>query len=152
AEQYLLRQRKADARKLADAVLAKQKDQALAAYVKARLLMAAGDEDQAKAILESAVDSKQPELKVLNALGKLYFEAKEFGKAAETFELARKVEPYESKWLIELARVYAQSGDKDKHIQVLKDLVPTDADDLDQRKRLTRLLLDAGNLADAEQY
>src|SRR5262249_54950997 len=55
------------------------------------------------------------------------------------------------KWLTELARVYAQSGDKDKHIAVLQELAPTDADDLDVRKRLAQMLLDVGRNAEAEQ-
>ena len=35
---------------------------------------------------------------------------------------------------------------------MLKELVPTDADDLDQRKRLTRLLLEKEDYAEAEKY
>jgi predicted TPR repeat methyltransferase len=35
---------------------------------------------------------------------------------------------------------------------VLKDLVPLDADDLENRKRLARLLLDHGKPAEAERY
>ena len=46
-----------------------------------------------------------------------------FGKGLrEMYELGRKAEPYESKWLIELARVYGQTDDKAKLIAVLKDL------------------------------
>src|SRR5262249_54503317 len=101
AEQYLLRRRNTEARRLVDPILDKQKHP-LAAYVKARLLVQAGDEDEARKLLESALNREQPEPKVLQALGKLYFEAKEFAKAAEIYELARKAQPYESKWLTEL--------------------------------------------------
>jgi tetratricopeptide (TPR) repeat protein len=153
AEQYLLRRRNGEARKMADAALLKKKGHPLASYVKARLLLAAGDEEEARKLLEAAAaDQAAPEPKVLQALGKLYFEAKDFTRAAEILELARKVEPYESKWLTELARVYAQAGDKEKQIAVLKELVPTDADELEQRKKLTRLLLDAGRPDEAERY
>ncbi len=152
AEQYLLRRRNSDARKLAEAVLAKKKDHPLASYVKARLLLAGGDEDGARKVLEAAVGADPPEPKVLQTLGKIYYDAKEFGKAAEVFELARTTEPYDNKWLGELARVYAQSGDKDKLIAVLKEMVPTDADDLADRKRLARLLAETGQFADAERY
>ncbi len=55
-------------------------------------------------------------------------------------------------WAQQLMRVYARGGDKDKLIAVLKDLVPTDADQLDWRKRLTRLLLEKDDFAVAEQY
>lgn len=152
AEQHLVRKRVGDARKLADAVLAKNKTQPLALYVKAKLLQAAGDEDQAKALLETAAAQQPPELKVLQELGSIYYNAEDFANAARIYEQARKAEPYESKWLTELARVYTQASDKDKLIAVLKELAPTDADDLDTRKRLTRLLLEVGSFGEAERY
>jgi tetratricopeptide (TPR) repeat protein len=152
AEQYLGRKRNAEARKLADAVLAKQKAHPLASYVKARLLMAAGEEEAARKLLEDALGGDPPEPKVLQALGRLYYDGKDFARAAEIFELARHAEPYESKWLTELVRIYAQAGDKDKQIAVLKELVPTDADDLEGRRQLARLLLEAKQFADAEKY
>ena len=51
-----------------------------------------------------------------------------------------------------MAKVYARTGDKEKQIAVLKELVPADADDLDHRKSLTRLLLDKEQYAEAEKY
>jgi len=152
AEQYLVRQRKAEALKLANAVLAKKKGHPLATAVKARLLLAGGDDEEARKVLEAAVDAKNPDPRVLFPLGKMYYDAKELTKAADIFELGRKAEPYDSKWLVELARVHTQSGDRTKLIAVLKDLVPTDADELDQRKRLARLLLEANQPAEAERY
>jgi cellulose synthase operon protein C len=152
AEEYLRRNRKADARKLADAVLQKHATHAVASYVKARLLADAGEEEQARKLLEAALDAKKPEPKVAQLLGKIYYEAKEYAQAAKTFELGRQVQPYESKWLTELARVHTQTGDKEKLMGVLKELVPTDADDLEVRKRLARLCFDAGRHAEAERY
>jgi tetratricopeptide (TPR) repeat protein len=152
AEQYLSRRRNAEARKLAEMVLAKEKNHPIALLVKSRLLLAAGEEEEARKLLEAALDRQSPESKVLAALGKAYYEGRDFARAAEVFELAHKVEPYESKWLVELARVYAQSGDKDRQIGVLKKLVPMDADDLTLRKRLARMLLDANQPTEAERY
>jgi len=152
AEQYLLRRRSSDARKLVDTVLAKNKNHPLASYVKARLLQAAGDDEAARTMLEAALTTESPEPKVLLTLGRIYYEARDFGKAAEIFELARKSEPYESKWLAELVRVYSQTGDKEQLIAVLKSLVPTNADDIASRKQLARMLLEAGRFADAESY
>lgn len=152
AEQYFLRRRTAEARKLADGVLSQNKNHPLASYVKARLLMTAGDEDQARMILENAVDSKSLETKVLQTLGKLYYEAKDFTKAARMFDMARKAEPLDSKWLVELARVYNQSGDHDSQINILRQLVPTDADDLDNRRHLAQLLVEAERYTEAERY
>jgi len=54
--------------------------------------------------------------------------------------------------LKELARVYAQKDDKAKLIGVLKELVPTDPDDLEIRLRLARLLLENGDAAEAEKF
>ena len=51
-------------------MLAKKKTHPLASYVKARLLMTAGDEEAALKLLQDAVDPKSPEPKVLEALGK----------------------------------------------------------------------------------
>jgi tetratricopeptide (TPR) repeat protein len=152
AEQYLVRRDKKEARKLADAVLSKQEGQPLAAYVKARLLIDAGDEDQALALLEKGLNRQTPDVKILQLLGKLYFESGQFERAAELYELGHKVEPYENKWLIEMIRVYTRMGDTAKRIQALAELVPTEADDLEQRKRLSQLLLDEKRYAEAERY
>jgi tetratricopeptide (TPR) repeat protein len=151
AEMYLSRDR-AKARELADAVLARQKNHPRASLVLARLAHLAGDPKQELPLLEGALDRKNPDVQVLKALGKLYYDAGQFDKAAEVFDLGRKAEPYEAEWLQQLARTYAQSGDKQKQIAVLKDLVPTDADDFDHRARLARLLSEAGQYAEAEKY
>src|SRR5262249_12240491 len=106
---------------------------------------------EARKLLETALDRLDPEPKVLQALGKLYYELRDFGKAAEIYELAHRVEPYESKWLADLFRVYSQAGNQAKRIDALLQLVPTDPDDLDQRKRLAQFLLEAGRNAEAER-
>jgi tetratricopeptide (TPR) repeat protein len=85
-------------------------------------------------------------------LGKSYYEQGDLSHALEMFEQGHKAEPYDSQWLVQLVRVYAQLGDKEKQIAALKELVPLDADDLENRKRLARLLLDNGNAAEAEKY
>jgi tetratricopeptide (TPR) repeat protein len=120
--------------------------------VKARLLEAAGDDDEARKVLEAAVDRQAPEPKVLLPLGRLYFNMREFAKAVEMFELGRKAEPQDSRWLVQLAQVHTEAGDKEKLIAVLKDLAPTDADDLDVRKRLAKLSLEAEKPAEAERW
>src|SRR5206468_4174865 len=122
AEQYLLRRDRKEARKLTEAVLAKKANHPLASYVKARLLQDAGEEESVRTLLEAALDRQAPEPKVVQALGKLYFEARDFAKAAEIYELAHRTEPYESKWMVELLRVYAQMGNKAKQIDMLEKL------------------------------
>jgi tetratricopeptide (TPR) repeat protein len=151
AEQLVHRD-KARAFKLTDEVLGKKPDHPLANYVKAKLVLLSGDEARARALLEAGLNREHPDLKVVKELGRLYYDGGEFTKALVLFELGHKTAPQESAWLVELARVYAQTGDKDKLIATLKELVPTDADDLEHRKRLATLLLDAGRPAEAERY
>jgi tetratricopeptide (TPR) repeat protein len=151
AEMYYSRD-KAEARKLAKEVLSVKPNHALASYVLARLAAAAGDKEEALKLLEAGLDRNNPEPKLLRELVKAYYNSSQFDKAADAAELGRKVEPYERQWLLELARVYAQVNDRDKQIAVLKDLVPTDADDFDNRKRLMKMLLEAGKNDEAERY
>jgi tetratricopeptide (TPR) repeat protein len=153
AEQFLLRQRNAEARKLAERVLARHAAHPLASYVRAQLLLAAGDQDEARKTLESAVArAKTPEPKVLRALGNLQYEEKNFSKAVEMFELGRKAEPYDNQWLTDLVKTYAQAGEKEKQAEAMARLLAADPDDLDGRKQLTRLLLDLGRPEDAERW
>jgi tetratricopeptide (TPR) repeat protein len=143
-----------EARKVAQKLLDKTKGKPhpKASVVMARLEHMAGNVDQEKALLEAALDKASPEPLVCQALGKLYYDAMDFAKAAETYELGRKAQPDEPEWLQLLVRVYSQTGETGKQIAVLKDLVPTDADDFERRARLARLLLEAKQFADAEKY
>jgi tetratricopeptide (TPR) repeat protein len=151
AEQYFSRD-KAESRKLAGEALAGKAGHPLASYVLARLELAGGNPAGASKLLEAGLDRTEPEPKVLRELGKIYYNASQFDRAVEIFELGRKVEPYERQWLIELGRVQAQLGNRDRQIEVLTALVPTDPDDFDNRKRLARLLMEAGRFAEAERY
>ncbi len=152
AEQLLLRRDRVEARKLVEAVLAKKPDQALAAYVKARLLLDAGDEEPARALLEKALDRKNPNAKVVQILGKLYYEAKAFDKAADLYQLEHLAEPTETKWLIELGRAYTQLGKRDKLLEVLEQLTLADPDDIAQRKKLAGMFLEDKRMPQAERY
>lgn len=143
---------RAEARKLAEKALAKKKGHPIASVVLARLEMLGGNTEKAKELLEAALDEEKPTVGVLRALGKLYYDAEDFKKAAELFERGRKLEPYDRAWLMELARVYARLEDGDKQIDVLTKLVRTDADDLESRKRLARLLSVRDKHAEAERY
>jgi tetratricopeptide (TPR) repeat protein len=152
AEQYWRRRRASDARRLVDVVLQKNPKHGLALYVKAQLLLAAGDDEEAEKLLEGAAASEPPEPKVLQALGKLYYDVGEFAKAAAIYERGRKAEPFETSWLEDLARVYKQSGDNGKRIEALQALAPTDPDDLDQRVELAALLSQAERWPEAERW
>jgi cellulose synthase operon protein C len=145
------RRENVEARKLAQQVLDKKKGHPKASVVLARLEKSAGNVEKERELLEAALDKTDPEPLVLQALGKIYYDAMEFAKAAEVYELGRAAEPSDPDWLQLLVRVYSQTGEKDKQIAVLKDLVPTDADDFDRRARLAKLLLEAKQFAEAEK-
>jgi len=110
-----------------------------------------GNKDKARALLQQAVDRANPDPKVVRTLGKLYYDEGDLKEAAKMFELGRKAEPYENEWLTELARVYARDEQRDKQVEVLEELVKSDADDLEARKRLARLLA-AKDPAGSEKY
>jgi predicted Zn-dependent protease len=152
AEQLLLRRRDDEAQKLADDVLNRHPAHPLASYVKAQMLLNAGNNDQARAVLEAGLTQGTGEPKVVGTLGKLYSQSKDFGKAAEMFELARKVEPLEPRWLSELAEIYRQAGDRDRQLAALRDLAQADSDDIDTRKRAARLLLEMGDSPGAQKF
>jgi tetratricopeptide (TPR) repeat protein len=144
--------RRAEARKLAEEALDRKKNHPKALYVLALLARRAADVKQERSYLEKALDRDNPDPLVVKALGKLYYDAGDFARAAELFELGRKQDPYERDYLVELARVYAQMNEPKKQVGVLIDLVPTDADDFDRRARLARLLLEQGRYPEAEKY
>jgi tetratricopeptide (TPR) repeat protein len=152
ADRYLLLGDKKEATRLVGEVLAKHMNHPLASYVQARLYLEQKDVSRAASTLEAALDPKAPDLNVVKLLGKLQLGAKKFDAAAKTFELGRKAQPYESTWLVQLSRAYLLSKQEGKLIEVLKELAPTSADDLDVRVKLGQLLLKAGRHAEAERY
>ena len=120
-------------------------------YVLSLLAQRAADTKLERSLLERAVDKANPEPLVVKALGKLLYDANEFERAAEMFELGRKADPSDREWLEQLARVYAQTKETKKQISVLRDLIPQDADDLDRRIRLARLLGEQKDYAGSEK-
>jgi tetratricopeptide (TPR) repeat protein len=152
AEQYWKRRRARDARELVEKVLKAEPKHGLALYVKAQLLLGAGEDEAAQKLLEDAAAADPPEPKVLKALGKLYYDAAQWEKAEAVYERGRKLEPFEISWLEDLARVAKQTGDTAKRIAVLSELAPMDADELDQRRELAELLSEAGKWPDAERW
>jgi tetratricopeptide (TPR) repeat protein len=152
ADRYLLLGDKKEASRLVREVLAKHKNHALASYVQARLDLEQKEVSRAVSTLEAAVNPQAPDVNVLKLLGKLQLADKKFDAAARTFELGHKLEPYESTWLVQLSRAYLLGKQEDKLINVLKELAPTSADDLDVRVKLSQLLLRAGRHAEAERY
>ncbi len=151
AGEYLRRDKPDDAKKLADAVRAKEKGHPVASIVAARLLRRAKDTDGAKTVLEEAATANPEDGRVLLELGKLHVELKDYDKAAAAFESGRKVASGEADWLDQLARVYDVAKKNDQLAGVLADMTVVNPDDLALHLRLAKLHANANRPADAER-
>jgi tetratricopeptide (TPR) repeat protein len=151
ADQYSRRRRAADARKLAEKVLEKRPGHPLASIVKARLLTQAGDEEGSRSAIEAAVKANPDEPRLLAALGRMAMEAKDYTKAAEILERGRKIAPVDGDWLTLLIEIYTKVEDADKLLDVLKEQVGNDPDDLKSRIKLAGLLTAAKRFVEAEE-
>ena len=140
-----------EAKKLADAVLAKEKGHAFASIVSARLLRRAKDDAGAQKVLEEAAEANPYDGRVLLELGKLYLDLKDGDKAAATFEKGRKAAPGDADWLDLLAKVYGSANKNDQLAGVLADQILAHPDDLALHIRLAKLHTNAGKHADAER-
>ncbi|MBY0228761.1 MAG: tetratricopeptide repeat protein [Gemmataceae bacterium] len=144
--------RRVEARKFAELALDQKKNHPKALYVLGELEARAANEKKRKEYLELAFDPDDPFPPVAKALGRLRYEANDLAGAAKAFEAGRKADPADPSFLADLQRVYAKQDDKAKLIAILKELVPTDYDNLDWRNRLARLLMESGKAAEAEEY
>ncbi len=151
AGEYLRRDKADDAKKLVDAVRAKEKGHPVASIVLARILRRAKDDAGAKAVLEEAAAANPDDGRVLLELGKLYFELKDYDKAAITFESGRKSAPGEADWLDQLVRVYDIAKKPDLLAGVLADVANANPDDLALHLRLAKLHANANRHADADR-
>jgi tetratricopeptide (TPR) repeat protein len=136
AYEHFARRDLREARTFADKALKLKPHQPLASYVKARLLDLIGDADGALAILEPALDPDRPNERVIDLLAELKMKAGDLPEAERLYELARKDDPFHSKWIAGLARVHLRQGDEKKLLTDLAMLADNDADDLDVRKNL----------------
>jgi Tfp pilus assembly protein PilF len=141
-----------EARPLADRALKLKPHHPLASYVKARLLVTIGDEDAALALLEPAVDPQKPNERVIDLLGELQMKAGRLDEAERLFELARRDDPFHSKWIAHLARIHLRKKDNARFLADLAMLADNDSDDLDVRKALAERHLDAGQPEQAERW
>jgi cellulose synthase operon protein C len=141
AQAQLARKSYADARRSADAALAIDARNALANYVRARLHLLVGENKEALARLEGALDRDNPQENLLGLLAGLRLKAEDYSAAIELYELGARHDPTSQKWLKSLAAAYLKSGDDKKLAGVLAQLAIAEADDLPIRKKLAQLAL-----------
>ncbi len=152
AEQLLRRNKTNEARKLIDAVLLKTKGHALASLLKARLLVRAGDDEGAREVLESALKQSPDDHRLLGLVGRFYLDSEQYQKAAELFEKGKRLAPLDGDWNEQLVQLYTATKNDEKLLDVLKEIVSRDPDELPGRVKLARIALQAKKYADAELY
>ncbi|MBY0398024.1 MAG: tetratricopeptide repeat protein, partial [Thermoleophilia bacterium] len=72
--------------------------------------------------------------------------------AERLYELARKDDPFHSKWIAGLARVHLRQKDEAKFLGDLEKLADNDADNLTLRKQLAEKHLAAGDAKASEKW
>ena len=152
AYEHLARRDLREARPLAEKALELKPNHPLAAYVKARLLVTIGDEKGALEILRPALDAEKPNERLIDLLGDLEMKAGRLDEAERLFELARKDDPYQTKWIANLARIHLRKKDSAKFLADLAMIADNDADDLDVRKALAERHLSEGAAEAAEKW
>jgi cellulose synthase operon protein C len=153
AYEHFARRDYKEARPFADKALEKKPHHPLASFVKARLLLSIGDDEStALAILEPALDRKQPNERVIDLLAELKMKAGELDEAATLYELARKDDPFHTRWIAGLARVHLRQKKTAAFLNDLAMIAANDADDIAVRKALAERHLAAGDAATAEKW
>ena len=139
------------AKPFADKALKLRPKHPMASYVRARIFSAIGFDDEALAALEPALDPDKPDTRVLDLLAELQLKAGKLDEAERLYELGRKDDPQNSKWVAGLARIHLRK----KAPQLVDELVAlanNDADDLALRKELTKRFLEAKDAPNAEHW
>jgi Tfp pilus assembly protein PilF len=153
AYEHFARRDYKEARPFADKALKLKPHHPLASYVKARLLLSIGDdEENAVNILEPALDLKQPNERVIDLLAELKMKAGDLDEAEKLYELARKDDPAHTKWIAGLARVHLRQKKTTQFLNDLAMIAANDADDIAVRKALAERHLGAGDAAAAEKW
>jgi tetratricopeptide (TPR) repeat protein len=148
---YALGKRK-DAKELAEKVLRNMPRHPTAAYVKARTLLDEKRFEDAYSLLDSVATDELKETKPLELLVKMQYDAKKYAQAARTVERARKIDPHDPSWIVQLGKIYAKTEQKEKLLEIFEEVAKIDPDDLGPRKTLARHYLNLGKHAQAERY
>jgi tetratricopeptide (TPR) repeat protein len=139
------------AKPFADKALKLKPNHPMASYVKARVFQAIGFDDEALATIEPALDPNKPDVRVLDLLAELQLKNGKLDEAERLYEIGRKDDPRNSKWIAALARVHLRKKDP-KFVDDLVILANNDADDLTLRKELTKRYIEKKDPAQAEHW
>ncbi len=125
-----------EARPFADKALELKPHHPLASYVKAQLLVTIGDDDAALQILEPALDPLHPNERVIDLLGELLMKAGRLDESEKLYEIARKDDPFRTKWISWLARIHLRQKKTEQFLADLVMIASFDADNIDIRREL----------------
>ena len=139
------------AKPFADKALKLKPRHPMASYVKARIFTAIGFDEEALAAIEPALDPAKPDVRVLDLLAELQLKAGKLDEAERLYEIGRKDDPQNSKWVAALARVHLRKKDP-RFLDELVILANNDADDLALRKELARRFVEAKDGPKAEHW
>jgi tetratricopeptide (TPR) repeat protein len=151
AKAHLDRRAYSKARGLVDEALQLKPKHALASYVRARLHLVVGENQQGLEVAEAALDRNAPQSDLLSLLAGLRLKAEKHAEAAELYELGAKHFPGDVNWIKSLASVYVKSGDQAKLAPILGKLADLDYDDVVVRKKLATMALAAKDYPTAVQ-
>lgn len=136
---HLERKNYAQARQLVDQVRRTAARHGLAAYVRARLHLLVGENQEAVQALEAGLDRDDPEPRLVNFLAALRLKAGAPGEAVELYQLGARRWPHDLAWQKRLAKVFLESGDATRLAETLEKLANLDTDDFTIRKKLAQL-------------
>ena len=139
------------AKPFADKALKLRPNQPMASYVRARIFLAFGFDDEALAAIEPAFDPAKPDVRVLDLLAELKMKGGKLDEAEKLYEIGRKDDPQNSKWVASLARVHLRKKDP-KVVNELVELANNDADELTLRKELVKRFVEMKDAANAEHW
>ncbi len=152
ASEYARRGKAAEARKLVDAALEKEKGHPNASLVKARLLQKDKDTKTAITVLEEATKENPEDTRLWLALGKLALELSELDKATTAFEKLRSLAPPDTDVLEALAKLYSAKSASEKLVPILDEIASRSPDNIAVRLQLAKLHQDAATHAKAEHW
>ena len=110
-------------------VLEKKPDDIFATYGLGILLARSGKMDEAIEYLKKTLEKRAFHLSIIKTLGKVYFDAGLYVHARGVFEGALAVVPQDWECNLYLGRIYTETGDYDKALDLLKPLVAEERGD-----------------------
>jgi Tfp pilus assembly protein PilF len=139
------------ARQLVDVILKQNPKHILANYVLAKLKLAAGEADEAIAVLERSLDREKPDRQTLALLAELKTKAGS-EDALALYELGAEKYPGDLQWSRALARFYLTARDGNKLAPVLVRLANADPDNVTMRKKLALMAVDRQDHAETARW